>query len=206
MIVKRGNKYQLISRKSDRVLGTHDTRREAINQEYAIQKNMDEGGMVDWPEEQGPISFDELLARQVYKESRGNPLAESPAGAKGLAQFRDITIDHMKSKGWVDDDFDPFNPEDALAAQRKYMGELMGRSWNKGSDEVRMAKALVAYNWGPTATVRMLNEAKAKGIDIYNSLDWLEEAPLESRDYAQKILGYNDKFMGEYDAYSNQKR
>lgn len=206
MIVKRGNKYQLISRKSDRVLGTHDTRREAINQEYAIQNNMDEGGMVDWPPEQGPISFDELLARQVYKESRGNPLAESPAGAKGLAQFRDITIDHMKSKGMLSEDFDPFNPEDSLDAQRKYMGELMNRSWNKGTEEVKMAKALVAYNYGPTATVRMLNNAKAKGIDIYDSLDWLSEAPLESRDYAKKILGYNDKFMGEYDTYSNQKR
>jgi len=204
MIVKRGDKYQLISRRSNRVLGTHDTAQDAYKQEYAIKKNMDEGGEVDWPEEQGPITFDELLARQVYKESRGNPLAESPAGAKGLAQFRDITIETMKQKGMVGDDFDPFNPEHALAAQRDYMSELMARSWNKGSDEVRMAKALVAYNWGPTATVRMLNQAKEDGIDIYNSLDWLERAPLESSDYALKILGYNDKFLSEYEDYSNR--
>lgn len=187
MIVKRGDTYRIISRKSDRVT-----------------KRMEEGGLMEWPDEQGPISFDELLARQVYKESRGNPLAESPAGAKGLAQFRDITIDHLKSKGMISEDFDPFNPEDSLDAQRKYMGELMKRSWNKGTEEVKMAKALVAYNYGPTATVRMLNEAKAKGIDIYNSLDWLEEAPLESRDYAQKILGYNDKFMNEYSNYASR--
>ena len=77
----------------------------------------------------------------------------------------------MREKGMLRDNFDAFNPEHALEAQRAYMDSLMNRSWNKGSDEVRAAKALAAYNFGPTATVR-LNEAKEAGVDIYNSLDW----------------------------------
>lgn len=75
----------------------------------------------------------------------------------------------------------------------------MNRDWNKGSDEVKTAKALAAYNFGPTATVRVLNAAKEKGIDIYSSLDWIDMLPLETSDYISKILGYNEKFEREYE-------
>ena len=201
MIVKRGNKYQLISRKSDRVLGTHDTAQDAYKQEYAIQKNMEEGGEMDWPP-QGALSYDQILDRQIFKESRFNPLAESPAGARGLAQIMPGTESYMREKGMLRDNFDAFNPEHALEAQRAYMDSLMNRSWNKGSDEVRAAKALAAYNFGPTATVRVLNEAKEAGVDIYNSLDWIDRLPLETSDYISKILGYNEKFEDEYSSSS----
>jgi len=202
MIVKRGNKYQLISRKSDRVLGTHDTAQDAYKQDYAIQKNMAEGGMIEeWPPS-GPLSLQEMYDRQIYKESRGNPLAESPAGARGLAQIMPTTEQYLKQKGMIREDFDPFNPEHSREAQSAYMGSLLERDWNRGSDEVRYAKALAAYNYGPTATVRVLNEAKEKGVDIYDSLDWLEMLPLETRDYVSKILGYNDTFEQEYGSYS----
>lgn len=201
VIVKRGNKYQLISRKSDRVLGTHDTAQDAYEQEYAIQKNMEEGGEMDWPP-QGELSYDQILDRQIFKESRFNPLAESPAGARGLAQIMPDTESYMKEKGMLRDDFDAFNPQHALEAQRAYMDSLMNRSWNKGSDEVRAAKALAAYNFGPTATVRVLNEAKEAGVDIYNSLDWIDRLPLETSDYISKILGYNEKFEDEYSSSS----
>ena len=77
MIVKRGNKYQLISRKSDRVLGTHDTAQDAYKQEYAIQKNMEEGGEMDWPPQGLRLSYDQILDRQIFKESRFNPLSQS---------------------------------------------------------------------------------------------------------------------------------
>lgn len=197
MIVKRGKKFQLISRKSGRVLGTHDTKQDAYKQEYAIQKNMDHGGEVHWPPS-GEKSIEEILDRQVFKESRFNPLAESPAGARGLAQIMPGTESYMKEKGMIPEDFDAFNPEDSKMAQRAYMESLLDRSWNKGSEEVKIAKALAAYNFGPTAVVRTLNQAREDGVDIYNSLDWLERLPLETRDYVSKILGYNEKFESEY--------
>ena len=197
VIVKRGKKFQLISRKSGRVLGTHDTKQDAYKQEYAIQKNMEHGGEVHWPPS-GEKSIEEILDRQVFKESRFNPLAESPAGARGLAQIMPGTESYMKEKGMIPEDFDAFNPEDSKMAQRAYMESLLNRSWNKGSEEVKIAKALAAYNFGPTAVVRTLNQAREDGVDIYNSLDWLERLPLETRDYVSKILGYNEKFESEY--------
>lgn len=216
MIVKKGNRYQLISRKSDRVLGTHDTAREAYAQESAIRKNMENGGEVgdppkvnnmffatfpEAPTEQpkGDEWFDSLLDRQRYKESRFNPMAESPAGARGLAQIMPGTEQYLKERGMIREDFNAFNPEHSTEAQRVYMESLMNRDWNRGNEEVRVAKALAAYNFGPTATVRILNEAKAKGIDIYESLDWIDMLPLETSDYISKILGYNEKFDMEYE-------
>jgi len=161
---------------------------------------MREGGLVDWPPS-GEKSFDSILDRQIYKESTGNPLAESPAGARGLAQIMPVTEQYLKERGLLREDFDPFNPEHSKEAQQVYMNNLMNRSWNKGSDEIKIAKALAAYNYGPTATVRVLNKAKEQGKDIYESLDWIEELPLETRDYISKILGYNEKFEGEYGGY-----
>lgn len=197
VIVKRGKKFQLISRKSGRVLGTHDTKQDAYKQEYAIQQNMEHGGEVHWPPS-GEKSIEEILDRQVFKESRFNPLAKSPAGARGLAQIMPGTESYMKEKGMISEDFDAFNPEDSKMAQRAYMESLLDRTWNKGSEEVKIAKALAAYNFGPTAVVRTLNQAREDGVDIYNSLDWLERLPLETRDYVSKILGYNEKFESEY--------
>ena len=49
--------------------------------------------------------------------------------------------------------------------------------------------------------MRVLNKAKEQGKDIYESLDWIEELPLETRDYISKILGYNEKFEDEYGSY-----
>lgn len=208
MIVKRGNEMRLISRRGDRV------------------KQMQEGGMVGGPasvnnmffaafpegQEQQPQSnpddyFNTILDRQRYKESRFNPLAESPAGARGLAQIMPGTEQYLKERGLIRPDFDAFNPEHSIEAQEVYMESLMNRDWNKGSDEVRTAKALAAYNFGPTATVRVLNAAKEKGIDIYNSLDWIDMLPLETSDYISKILGYNEKFEREYgDATASMAR
>ena len=164
------------------------------------KRAMEEGGEVAAVEstEGWPPTYDELLLRQLYKESSFNPLAESHAGAQGLAQITNITANELRRKGLIPDDFDPFNPEHAQVAQRAYMDSLLARDWNKGSDEVRSAKALAAYNFGPTATVRVLNEAKEKGIDIYNSLDWLPMLPEETSDYVSKILGYNPGWEEDY--------
>lgn len=145
-----------------------------------------------------PPTYDEMLLRQLFKESSFNPLAESSAGAQGLAQITSITATELKRKGLVPDDFDPFNPEHAQLAQKAYMDSLLSRDWNKGSDEVRAAKALAAYNFGPTATVKVLNAAKEKGVDIYESLDWLEMLPTETSDYVSKILGYNEDWEADY--------
>ena len=189
-------------------------RRESARKAYRISRFSDNGdpkkpsSSVDFSSE-GPGNYETILRRQEFKESSGygdrpNTEAVSPAGARGPAQITPITERFLKEKGLVGDDFDPTDAAQARSAQRAYMDNLLDRTWNTGSDEVRMAKALAAYNFGPTATVRALNKAKEKGYDIYNSLDWLEEFPTETKDYAYKILGYNEKFDREYQREVNR--
>ena len=157
---------------------------------------MQNGGVTTEPD---PPTYEELLIRQLFKESSFNPKAVSPKGARGLAQITPITEKELRRKGFIGEDFDPFKPKDAIQAQRAYMDDLMSRSWNKGSQEVKQAKALAAYNFGPSATVRVLNKAREAGVDIYSSLDWVDMLPKETSDYIDKILvGDNEDFEAEY--------
>jgi len=149
--------------------------------------------------EAAPVEYkkgltNELLQRQAYKESTFNPAAVSPAGYKGLTQIGDsILKDYSKKKGGKK--LDPFNPEDAVELQKFAMDDLYNASFiNKPNqpDSVRIAKTLAAYNWGRGNLSNYLNEQKSKGIDIYDSYDWLNNLPKETSDYVNKILLQED--------------
>jgi hypothetical protein len=136
----------------------------------------------------------ELLQRQAYKESTFNPAAVSPAGYKGLTQIGEgVLEDYSNKKGGKK--LDPFNPEDAVELQKFAMNDLYNASFiNKPdqSDSVRIAKTLAAYNWGRGNLANYLNEQKSKGVDIYDSYDWLNNLPKETSDYVNKILLQED--------------
>jgi hypothetical protein len=136
----------------------------------------------------------ELLQRQAYKESTFNPSAVSPAGYKGLTQIGEgVLQDYSNKKGGKK--LDPFNPEDAVELQKFAMNDLYNASFiNKPdqSDSVRIAKTLAAYNWGRGNLANYLNEQKNKGVDIYDSYDWLNNLPKETSDYINKILLQED--------------
>lgn len=158
-----------------------------------------------YPDEEGsvtvaPIEYkkgltDELLKRQAYKESTFNPSAVSPAGYKGLTQIgEEVLTDYSKKKGGKK--LDPFNPKDAVELQKFAMDDLYNASFiNKPDqpDSVRLAKTLAAYNWGRGNLFNYLNEQKQKGVDIYNSYDWLNDLPKETSDYVNKILLQEDE-------------
>lgn len=76
-----------------------------------------------------------LVAAMMYVESRGNPYAESPAGAKGLMQFMPGTA---REYGVTD----PFDPEQSIRGACAYLRRLLDD--NGGNT----AKALGAYNAG----------------------------------------------------------
>lgn len=78
-----------------------------------------------------------LLAAQLMAESGFNPLAVSPAGAQGIAQFMPSTA---ASYGLGD----PFDPVAAIDAQAHLMSDLLRQF---GSPQL----ALAAYNAGPGA-------------------------------------------------------
>ena len=136
----------------------------------------------------------ELLQRQAYKESTFNPAAVSPAGYKGLTQIGEgVLKDYSNKKGGKK--LDPFNPEDAVELQKFAMDDLYNASFiNKPNqpDSVRIAKTLAAYNWGRGNLANYLNEQKSKGVDIYDSYDWLNNLPKETSDYVNKILLQED--------------
>ena len=149
--------------------------------------------------EAAPVNYkkgltNELLQRQAYKESTFNPTAVSKAGYKGLTQIGESVLkDYSNKKGGKK--LDPFNPEDAVELQKFAMDDLYNASFiNKPNqpDSVRIAKTLAAYNWGRGNLANYLNEQKSKGVDIYDSYDWLNNLPKETSDYVNKIFLQED--------------
>lgn len=112
-----------------------------------------------------------VLAAQLEAESHWNPRAESPKGAQGLAQF---TPDAWASHG----SGDPFNPNDAIAAQGRLMGDLVKRAEASGIKQNRVELALAGYNAG------FGNVTKYKGVPPFP----------ETKGYLQTIA----KRMGHY--------
>ena len=70
-----------------------------------------------------------------------------------------------------------------------YMDNLLNASWNQHEqdEKVKYAKAVAAYNWGRGNLLNYLNKAKEK-TDIYNSLDWINDLPEETRNYVKFII------------------
>ena len=103
----------------------------------------------------------EFFARLIWKESRFDPNAVSPAGAEGIAQFMPGTA---AMRGLAD----PFNMEQAIPASARYLGEL-----KRGFGNIGLAAA--AYNAGENRVTRWLSSG---GF-----------LPLETEDYVLDIMG-----------------
>jgi len=106
----------------------------------------------------------------MMSESRGNPNAVSPAGARGLMQVmpataRDPGFGVRPSNGAPQDDV-RVGQEYRRAMQAKYGGDLR--------------KMWAAYNWGPGN----LDAAIAR----HGENGWFSAAPQETRDYIRKNL------------------
>jgi hypothetical protein len=102
-----------------------------------------------------------FFARLIWKESRFDPGALSPAGAEGIAQFMPGTA---ALRGLADS----YDIEQALPASAKYLGELKLGFGNLGL-------AAAAYNAGEARVRRWL---AAGGL-----------LPLETENYVLDILG-----------------
>jgi Transglycosylase SLT domain/SPOR domain len=103
----------------------------------------------------------DFFARLIWKESRFDPGAESPAGAEGIAQFMPGTA---RLRGLAD----PFDVEQAIPASAKYLDEL-----KRGYGNLGLAAA--AYNAGEARVSRWLSSG---GF-----------LPLETEDYVLDIMG-----------------
>lgn len=103
----------------------------------------------------------DFFARLIWKESRFDADAVSPAGAEGIAQFMPGTA---KIRGLADS----FDIDQAIPASAKYLSELKTGFGNLGL-------AAAAYNAGETRVSRWLSTG---GF-----------LPLETEDYVLDIMG-----------------
>jgi Transglycosylase SLT domain/SPOR domain len=104
----------------------------------------------------------EFFARLIWQESRFNPAAVSPAGAKGIAQFMPKTA---AGRGLAD----PFEPVAALKESAEFLRELRAQFGNLGL-------AAAAYNAGPK---RVQDWLAKRGV-----------LPRETQDYVRLITGH----------------
>lgn len=101
----------------------------------------------------------QLIRGIVQVESQFNPRARSSKGAMGLMQLMPETATLMGIR-------DPWDPQENITAGTRYFSSLMKRY--RGD----VAKALAAYNAGPTA------------VDSYNGIPPYQE----TREYVKNVL------------------
>lgn len=180
-------------------------------------ENFKEAGYVTWKKMIGPgkgkvgfesVDMDDLLPRQGYKESTfldKHVKGKNKAGAIGIAQIKQNTLkDYPELK-----ELNLRDPKQGVKAQKIIMKDLITTPFIDKPyqpDSVTAAKALGAYNWGRTNLANYLNKQKNKGVDIYNTWDWLNGLPNETRDYINKVLRNKDpKFEMDFKKAQDNK-
>lgn len=88
----------------------------------------------------------------VWLESKFNPRAVSPTGARGLGQFTSIAIKDVAERGGFRMT-DPFDPEQNATATMKYI-KLVARDMGVPLNDP--VKLYMGYNIGPTAARKYL--------------------------------------------------
>lgn len=116
----------------------------------------------------------ELLKAQALAESNLDPLAISPHGAQGIAQFVPETYAEWAKKLGIHRP-NPFDPAQAIQIQAAYMAWLQERM--DGNVEATLA----AYNWGTGHMHRLLGS-------LSDPSTWMDHVPKETKHYIAKIL------------------
>ena len=133
---------------------------------------------------------DVRAARQRYAESAFRDNAKSGAGAVGAYQIMPITYKDYLSRGrgvegnLLDPEYNRKVRDFAMGIVPRDLGDMWS---DNDSEQVRLAKQYAGYNWGAGSLKRYLRKQKAAGVDISNSLDWLDGLPKETRDYVRFV-------------------
>lgn len=123
-----------------------------------------------------------FLARLVWRESLFNPLAVSPKGARGIAQFMPETA---AERGLAD----PFDPGEALAASAHFLADLKAQFGSLGL-------AAAAYNAGPervqgwrggSTGLPLETQEYVHWITGHRAEDWLKKDKLQPLPISEKL-------------------
>lgn len=96
--------------------------------------------------------------------------------------------------GWIDKIIEMFNPlswfnsEDTQKLKTSSSVKTTPKTSTKPLKDVTIAKILGGYNWGPAKMRTFLEEQKKMGVDIHNSLKWVNNLPKETKDYINRAL------------------
>ena len=131
-----------------------------------------------------------LFKAQLWQESKLNPYAVSPAGAKGIGQFMPATWDQWSVKaGYAG--YDVTHPEASIFTAACYMAYLIGQWSSPRPDIDRYLLAAASYNAG---LGNILKAQKRSGdalwyAPIIRCLDQVTgDASTETVTYGKRIL------------------
>ena len=160
-----------------------------------------------------PLNLEELKLRQAYAESGFDSNARSNKDAVGLFQIREnLLTDYNNAHGTNYTLEDLYDDKLNMSVRDWKMDKNLASDWairNNAPDSVVYAKSLGGYNMGNQNFLNYLGKAKAAGVDIYNSMDWISEKwlPKETVDYINFILrNQNNSPSRNNAAYELNKR
>lgn len=185
--------------------GTNNTATNILGSNYNNHFLWDnrEKEIADTNQQSKRIDEEEIALRQMYAESSFKKNQKSSAGAKGLYGIMPSTLDaYKKETKNTNVDLDDYNDARQVrdwALQKQLKSDIFKVPQ---SDSAYYAKKLAAYNWGQGNLRKHLKKKEREGVDINNSLDWIEDIPTEILNYINFILRNKDIPNTQY---TNQK-
>lgn len=134
-----------------------------------------------------------LLKAQLIQESRLNPLAKSPVGALGIAQFMPQTwVEVCKALNFKG--VEPTNPKYAIPAAAYYMGQLL-EQWHADRPDIdRYCLALASYNAG----FGNLSKAQKSAGMAHSYAEIIAALPKITGKHAVETKGYATRIFDIY--------
>ncbi|NDE91238.1 MAG: hypothetical protein EB059_08930 [Alphaproteobacteria bacterium] len=145
------------------------------------QKNKQAGRtsfpVMPWHPENGFSSDPSLVAAIAWNESRFEPAARSPMGARGVMQMMPDTAERIMAGSSAH----LFDPQTSVTLGDQYLKKLSGMNGINGN----LLLVIAGYNCGPGKVQQLFNDPR----HINDPLLFIESMPLkETREYVQKVL------------------